>query len=98
MQALAAGAPSLMLPMNPDQILVAQQAQAAGAGRSLRQPGDLPFRNTTLGKITCAQIRHEVDRLIADRDCQSACESLKHTIETCPGADLAARVLEEMAK
>lgn len=97
MQALAAGMPSLMLPMNPDQILVAQQAQALGVGRSLRRPGDLPFSNTTIRKITPTQIRHEVDRLITDRECLSVCETFKHRIEACDGSDLAAQVLEEIA-
>ncbi len=97
MQALAAGVPSLMLPMNPDQILVAQQAQALGMGRSLRRPGEMPFSNTMLRTITPAQIRHEIDRLITDQECLSVCLTYKQKIEACNGAGSAAQVLEEVA-
>jgi UDP:flavonoid glycosyltransferase YjiC (YdhE family) len=96
MQALAAGVPSLMLPMNPDQILVAQQAQALGVGHSLRRPGDLPFGASTLRKLTPTQVRHEVDRLIADQKCQMVCATLKRKIEAGNGASLAAQVLERI--
>jgi MGT family glycosyltransferase len=98
MQALAAGVPSLLLPMNPDQILVAQQAQALGVGHNLRRPTDLPFGTTTMHQLTPTQIRHEVDRLIADRECLNVCETFKRRLETCAGADLAAQVLEEIAQ
>ena len=98
MQALAAGVPSLLLPMNPDQILVAQQAQALGVGHNLRQPTDLPFGTTTLHQLTPAQIRLAVDRLIADRECLNICETFKHRLETCAGAELAAQVLEEIVQ
>lgn len=97
MQALAAGVPSLMLPMNPDQVLVAQQAQALGVGHSLRRPGDLSFGASTLRKLTPTQVRHEVDRLIADQECQMVCATLKRKIEAGNGASLAAQVLERIA-
>ncbi len=98
MQALAAGVPSLLLPMNPDQILVAQQAQALGVGHNLRRPTDLPFGTTTMHQLTPTQIRHEVDRLIADRECLNVCETFQRRLETCAGADAAAQVLEEIAQ
>ena len=85
-----------MLPMNPDQILVAQQAQALGAGHRLRRPGDLPFGASTLRKLTPTQVRHESDRLIADQECQTVCATLKRKIEAANGASLAAQVLERV--
>ncbi len=96
MQALAAGVPSLMMPMNPDQVLVAQQAQALGVGHSLRQPGDLLFGASILGRLTPTQVRHEVDRLVADQECQMICSTLKRRIEAGDGASLAAQILEEV--
>lgn len=94
MQALAAGVPSLMLPMNPDQVLVARQAQGLGVGHSLQRPGDLPFGASILHRLTPARVRHEVDRLVADQECQMICATLKRKIETGDGAGLAAQVLE----
>jgi MGT family glycosyltransferase len=98
LQALAAGVPSLLLPMNPDQILVAQQAQALGVGHNLRRPAELPFSNTTVQQLTPTQIRQAIDRLIADQECLNVCATFKHKLETCAGADLAAQVLEEIVQ
>ena len=96
MQALAAGVPSLMLPMNPDQALVAQQAQALGVGRSLGMPGYLPIGASMLRKLTPTQVRQEVDRLVVDAECQRICEKLKDKIKAGNGASLAAEVLERV--
>jgi len=97
MQALAAGAPSLILPANLDQILVAQQAQALGIGRSLWRPDGLPVGDTLLHKVTSAQIRRQVDDLIADQDCARMCKMLKYKIEAFHGAASAAEILERIA-
>ncbi len=98
MQALAAGAPSLILPANPDQILVAQQAQALGIGRNLWQPDGLPVGAAPLRKVTSAQIRRQVDELIADQECARRCQTLKHKIEALPGAASGAQILERIAQ
>jgi MGT family glycosyltransferase len=96
MQALAEGVPSLMLPMNPDQTLVAQQAQTLGVGRSLGMPGNLPIGSSMLRKLTSMQVRQEVDRLVADQECQMNCAKLKDKIKAGDGASLAAEVLERV--
>jgi UDP:flavonoid glycosyltransferase YjiC (YdhE family) len=98
MQALAAGVPSLIWPANPDQILVAQQAQALGIGHSLWQPNGLPMGDRTLRAMTSAQIRREIDSLIADQECARTCQSLKQEIEACRGATAAVEILYEIAK
>jgi UDP:flavonoid glycosyltransferase YjiC (YdhE family) len=98
MQALAAGVPSLILPANPDQTLVAQQAQALGIGRSLWQPDGLPVGAAPLRKVTSVQIRRQVDDLIADHECARMCKTLKHKIEAYSGAVSAAKILEGIVK
>ena len=96
MQALAAGVPSLILPANPDQILVAQQVQALGIGHSLWRPGDLPMTASAWSKLTCAELGREVDDLIADEVCARNCRAFKQEVEECRGAMAAAQVLEEI--
>jgi MGT family glycosyltransferase len=95
MQALAAGVPSLIVPSNPDQILVAQQAQALGIGRSLWRPKGLPT-GTDLREMSPAHIRREIDGLIADQDYARACQALRREIEGYGGAAAAGDVLEEI--
>lgn len=98
MQALAAGAPSLMLPASPDQILVAQQAHALRIGHSLWQPTGLPLGTATFQRMTATQIRREIDSLVADQDCVLACKALRQEIEACRGATTAVGLLERIAK
>lgn len=97
MQALAAGVPSLVVPSNPDQILVGQQVQALGVGRSLRQPGDLPTGHRTLDDRTLARIRREIDDLVADHGCRRACQAIRREIEACDGPRAAAEILTRLA-
>lgn len=97
MQALAAGVPSLVLPANADQILVAQQVQALGVGRSLWQPTGLPMDTGTLDRMTPAQIRREVDDLIADGDCARVCKAFCQKIGAYHGAATAADIIEGIA-
>lgn len=98
MQALAAGVASLMAPANPDQILVAQQAQALGLGRSLRQPGGLPLGNQPLNKVTSSQIRREIDDLVADPECAEACQAVRQEMATYRGPARAAEMLQRIAR
>ena len=97
MQALAAGVPSLILPANPDQILIAQQAQALGIGHSMWRPGDLPAGLGYLRKITPAEIRRAVEGLIADRNCAQVCQAFKRRLSSLRGAAAAAEVVEGTA-
>jgi UDP:flavonoid glycosyltransferase YjiC (YdhE family) len=97
MQALAAGVPSLILPANPDQVLIAQQAQALGIGHSMWRPGDLPAGLGYLRKVTPAEIRRAVEGLIADRNCVQVCQAFKRRFESLRGAAAAAEVVEGIA-
>jgi UDP:flavonoid glycosyltransferase YjiC (YdhE family) len=94
MQVLAAGVPSLIVPANPDQILVAQQAQALGVGHSLWRPNGLPLGVRSLDGMTVTEIRRAVDDLLDDQDCVRACETLKEEIAGYCGAKTAADILE----
>lgn len=97
MQVLKAGVPSLVLPANPDQVLVAQQVQALGAGHTLWRTNGLPVGNGFLDRVTSTQIRRAVDDLIADQDCVRACKVLGQEIERYDGATASAGVLERAA-
>jgi UDP:flavonoid glycosyltransferase YjiC (YdhE family) len=97
LQALAAGVPSLLAPSNPDQILVARAAEAMGIGRNLWRPGGIPLGVHCLDAWSPAQIRQELDALLADGECLKACQSFQRGIATYHGAEAAARVLEGMA-
>lgn len=98
LQALAAGVPSLILPTNPDQVLVAQQAQALGVGRSLWQPGWLPTGSQVTDRLTTRQIRQAVDDLFADQDCRQTCRAFKAKIVSYRGAAAAADILADAAR
>ena len=97
MQAVAAGVPSLILPANPDQILVAQQAQTLGVGRSLWRPGNLPINAGWQRALTPIEIRSALDHLLADPRYAQACQTLKHQLAACHGSALAAETLEGIA-
>lgn len=97
LQALAAGVPSLILPANPDQVLVAQQAEALGVGRSLWQPGWLPTGSQAADRLTARQIRQAVDDLVVDQDCRRTCRAFQTKIASYPGAAAAADILADAA-
>ena len=87
----------MVLPANPDQVLVAQQVQALGAGHTLWRTNGLPVGNGFLDRVTSTQIRRAVDDLIADQDCVRACKVLGQEIERYDGATASAGVLERAA-
>jgi UDP:flavonoid glycosyltransferase YjiC (YdhE family) len=97
LQALAAGVPSLMMPSNPDQILVAQQAQAQGIGRNLWRPGALPVGTSILNSMSPLQIRREIDDLLADQAYAQACQTLQREITTYRGGAAAVDIMERIA-
>ncbi|MBN2005502.1 MAG: hypothetical protein JXA21_19240 [Anaerolineae bacterium] len=97
MQALKAGTPSLMLPANPDQILVAQQVQALGVGHILRHTNGPPIGNKVFDKITSSQIRYAVDKLVADQQCAQACKMIAQDIERYDSAAVSVEILKRMA-
>jgi UDP:flavonoid glycosyltransferase YjiC (YdhE family) len=97
MQVLKAGVPSVMLPANPDQILVAQQVQALGAGRTLWRTNGLPLDNKVLDEMTSNRIRGLIDEVITDQDCARACEMLKREIERYQDKSVCVTILERAA-
>lgn len=98
MQALAAGVPSLMLPFNPDQILVAQQAEAVGAGYSLRPGGQLPVSAAWQRRLTAPEIRQALDRLLTDRQGAAVCQRFKAGRAAGRGAIQAVEQLEAIGR
>lgn len=98
LQGLAAGVPSLILPANPDQILVAQEAVALGVGRSLWRPAIFPLGSQALEQITPEQIRSEIDSVLLDQGCARACEFLRQEIETHRGPAEAVAILEKTVR
>ena len=97
MRALKAGVPSLMLPVNPDQILVAQQAQALGFGYTLWRADGSPMGNKVLDEITSSQIRRAVDKVISDQDCVRTCKVLEQEIERYHSATASVEILRRAA-
>jgi len=97
MQALSAGVPSLLLPANPDQILVAQRAHCLGVGHSLWEPGHLPVDASWQRKLTVPALRSAIDRLMADQTCATTCQGFKRRLAGNAGAALAAEKLAEIA-
>jgi MGT family glycosyltransferase len=77
MQVLSAGVPSMVIPVNPDQILVAKQIRELGLGDYLRSPGSFPMEKDPLKKISTLEIREEVLRIIGDDSCRIRCMELK---------------------
>jgi UDP:flavonoid glycosyltransferase YjiC (YdhE family) len=81
MQALSAGTPSLIIPTNPDQILVANQAQRLGTGRCLRRKNSFPMDKNPLDGISATVIRNTMEEVIQDKHCRSVCEEMKNKIK-----------------
>jgi len=98
MQALAAGVPSLILPVNPDQILVARQAQALDIGYSPWRMGSLPIDPRWQRALTPTEIREALDKVIRDQKYARACRTLKSKLSAFRGATLAAEILEGIAR
>jgi UDP:flavonoid glycosyltransferase YjiC (YdhE family) len=98
MQALAAGVPSLILPVNPDQILVARQAQALDIGYCPWRMGSLPIDPRWQLTLTPTEIRGAIDNVIRDQKYARACRALKSKLSAFRGATLAAEILEGIAR
>jgi UDP:flavonoid glycosyltransferase YjiC (YdhE family) len=77
MQVLLAGVPSLVIPVNPDQILVAKQIKKLGVGNYLKYPGSFPMEQDPLNKFTINEITDEIVRIINDGECKQKCRLLK---------------------
>jgi len=96
LQVLAAGTPSLVSPVNPDQILVARQVRALKLGRSLWQPTGLPLGTTLLERMTGAELRGEIDDLLADEEARETCRRFGEKIAKTDGAGASVDVLEKI--
>lgn len=95
-QALSAGVPSFIVPFNPDQILVSQQAKSLGIAHSLWQPTGFPLGTVTLHSINPAELCAAIDHLIRDQDCALACKKIGRQIDLSASASAAARTLEDI--
>lgn len=98
MQALSAGVPSLILPVNPDQILVARQAQALDIGYCPWQMGSLPIDPRWQRALTPAEIRGAIDNVIRDQKYARACQTFRSKLSSYRGATSAAEILEGIAR
>lgn len=81
MQALSVGTPSLIIPTNPDQILVANQVQRLGIGRCLRRKNSFPMDKNPLDGISATVIRNIMEEVIQDKHCRSVCGKMRIKIE-----------------
>ena len=76
MQVLACGIPSLVIPVNPDQILVARQIRMHGLGDYLKYPGSFPMEKDPLKKFTPDVIASSVKKIITDPKYQEKCRAM----------------------
>jgi UDP:flavonoid glycosyltransferase YjiC (YdhE family) len=77
MQVLSAGIPSLVIPVNPDQILVAKQIKKLGIGNYLKHPKSFPMEQNPLSRISISDISNEITRIIDDKKCHEKCLEMK---------------------
>ncbi len=80
MQVLSCGIPSLVIPVNPDQILIAKLIKKHGIGNYLKHPNSFPMEQEPLKNYSKKEITEEVIRIIDDSECKRRCEILKKTI------------------
>jgi len=101
MYALAAGIPSLIFPVNPDQLMIAHQAKSIGIAHLLRL-GDalpvLPARQKISFNLESPIFHKALDDLLADIGCLNTCQEYKKEIQGMPGAFAAIPLLEKLAQ
>jgi UDP:flavonoid glycosyltransferase YjiC (YdhE family) len=78
MQALAAGTPSLAVPINPDQIMIAKQIEELSFGRYLRNEDAFPMDTNPLGLFSAEEIQIAVKSVINNRKIKMTCEEVGH--------------------
>ena len=101
MYALASGIPSLVLPVNPDQLMITRQAQAMGVAHILRLNDDLhllPDPRVIHLHLESPNFRKEIDDLLANTDCLNTCQEFKKKIHATPGASAAVPLLEKLTQ
>lgn len=98
LQALAWGAPSLLLPGSPEQMLTAVQVQANHLGRSLWQPGQLPLPRWLSWTLPPGRLRQMIEALLSDSTFQQACQERRRDIERLNPPAAAALEIERFVK
>jgi hypothetical protein len=101
MYALAVGIPSLVLPVNPDQLMIARQAQSMGIAHILMLDDALPLlldpRKVSVN-LESQIFRKALDNLLADTGCLNTCQEFKKKIQDMPGTFAAVPLLEKLAQ
>jgi UDP:flavonoid glycosyltransferase YjiC (YdhE family) len=87
MQALAAGVPSLVIPFNPDQIILARRIADLKFGKSLRKPDAFPMDPDPLGAYSKAEISALIDATIRDQDIQMSCKRAQQSVQSFRGTN-----------
>jgi UDP:flavonoid glycosyltransferase YjiC (YdhE family) len=80
MQVLSCGVPSMVIPVNPDQIMVAKQIKKLGLGNYLKRPHSFPMEPEPLKNFSTHEIAAEVIRIIEDTECKQRCEIMRKTL------------------
>jgi UDP:flavonoid glycosyltransferase YjiC (YdhE family) len=86
MQALSNGVPSLAIPINPDQILVAKQIKSLGIGNYLKHPKSFIVDKDPLKYFSTNEIKNEVLKVMDDKQCENRCETMKNSLNKMIGS------------
>jgi len=81
MQVLSCGTPSLVIPVNPDQILVAKQIKKLGIGNYLKAANNLPMDKEPLKHFTMIEIKNEVVKVLENNQIKENCAKLKERLK-----------------
>jgi UDP:flavonoid glycosyltransferase YjiC (YdhE family) len=77
MQVLSCSVPSLVIPVNPDQLLVAKQIKKLGIGDYLKHHHSFPMEEQPLSLFSNKDISDKVIEIINNKQCKQKCESMK---------------------
>ena len=80
MQVLSCGVPSLVIPINPDQLLVAKQIKKLGIGDYLKLPGSFPMEEQPLHGFSNDDIKDKIIEIINNKESKQKCEAMKDTM------------------
>jgi len=80
MQVLSCGVPSLVIPINPDQLLVAKQIKELGIGDYLKIPGSFPMEEQPLHGFSNDDIKDKIIGIINNKESKQKCEAMKDTM------------------
>ena len=80
MQTVSNGVPSLVIPVNPDQILVAKQIKSLGIGNYLRHPRSFISDKEPLKYFLAKEIKEEVLKIMHDERYKLKCKVLQNSV------------------